>query len=115
MREWLRRLNDSGFDLLANEQQLLNQTLSVKLLAQKLSQLIFRPASDDLSHEVHEVMNGCLACKACASQCPVRVDVPDFRALDRNHRTFPYVWELECDAKTLRIDFPRIPSSNQFK
>ncbi len=26
MREWLRRLNDSGFDLLANEQQLLNQT-----------------------------------------------------------------------------------------
>ncbi|EKY4211489.1 FAD-binding oxidoreductase [Vibrio alginolyticus] len=80
MREWLRRLNDSGFDLLANEQQLLNQTLSVKLLAQKLSQLISRPASDDLSHEVYEVMNGCLACKACASQCPVKVDVPDFRA-----------------------------------
>ena len=80
MREWLRRLNDSGFDLLANEQQLLNQTLSVKLLAQKLSQLISRPTSDDLSHEVYEVMNGCLACKACASQCPVKVDVPDFRA-----------------------------------
>jgi len=66
--------------LLANEQQLLNQTLSVKLLAQKLSQLISRPASDDLSHEVYEVMSGCLACKACASQCPVKVDVPDFRA-----------------------------------
>ncbi|MFB1075473.1 FAD-binding and (Fe-S)-binding domain-containing protein [Vibrio diabolicus] len=80
MREWLRRLNDSGFDLLANEQQLLNQTLSVKLLTQKLSKLISRPASDDLSHEVYEVMNGCLACKACASQCPVKVDVPDFRA-----------------------------------
>ncbi|MFB1054509.1 FAD-binding and (Fe-S)-binding domain-containing protein [Vibrio diabolicus] len=80
MREWLRRLNDSGFDLLANEQQLLNQTLSVKLLAQKLSQLISRSTSDDLSHEVYEVMNGCLACKACASQCPVKVDVPDFRA-----------------------------------
>ncbi|MDG2664682.1 (Fe-S)-binding protein, partial [Vibrio parahaemolyticus] len=28
----------------------------------------------------YEVMNGCLACKACASQCPVKVDVPDFRA-----------------------------------
>ncbi|KAB0321053.1 FAD-binding oxidoreductase [Vibrio diabolicus] len=80
MREWLRRLNDSGFDLLANEQQLLNQTLSVKLLTQKLSKLISRPTSDDLSHEVYEVMNGCLACKACASQCPVKVDVPDFRA-----------------------------------
>ncbi|EOY2072334.1 FAD-binding and (Fe-S)-binding domain-containing protein [Vibrio alginolyticus] len=80
MREWLRRLNDSDFDLLANEQQLLNQKLSVKLLAQKLSKLISRPAPDDLSHEVYEVMNGCLACKACASQCPVKVDVPDFRA-----------------------------------
>ncbi|MDV5085807.1 FAD-binding and (Fe-S)-binding domain-containing protein [Vibrio diabolicus] len=80
MREWLRRLNDSGFDLLANEQQHLNQTLSVKLLTQKLSKLISRPTSDDLSHEVYEVMNGCLACKACASQCPVKVDVPDFRA-----------------------------------
>ncbi|MCR9578146.1 FAD-binding oxidoreductase [Vibrio alginolyticus] len=80
MREWLRRLNDSDFDLLANEQQLLNQTLSVKLLTQKLSKLISRPTSDDLSHEVYEVMNGCLACKACASQCPVKVDVPDFRA-----------------------------------
>ena len=25
-------------------------------------------------------MQGCLACKACASQCPIKVDVPDFRA-----------------------------------
>ncbi len=25
-------------------------------------------------------MNGCLACKACASQCPIKVDVPSFRA-----------------------------------
>ena len=25
-------------------------------------------------------MNGCLACKACASQCPIKVDVPSFRS-----------------------------------
>ena len=25
-------------------------------------------------------MNGCLACKSCSSQCPVKVDVPEFRA-----------------------------------
>ena len=25
-------------------------------------------------------MQGCLACKACSSQCPIKVDVPAFRA-----------------------------------
>jgi Fe-S oxidoreductase len=27
-----------------------------------------------------EAMKGCLACKACTSQCPIKVDVPTFRA-----------------------------------
>ncbi len=27
-----------------------------------------------------DAMNGCLACKACASQCPIKVDVPSFRS-----------------------------------
>src|SRR6185503_7467300 len=33
---------------------------------------------------------GCLACKACATQCPIRVDVPDFRAqfLELYHRRY---------------------------
>lgn len=35
---------------------------------------------DDFSHEVFEAMNGCLACKSCTNQCPVNVDVPDFRS-----------------------------------
>ena len=34
----------------------------------------------DFSHEVKEAMDGCLACKACAGQCPIKVDVPAFRA-----------------------------------
>ncbi len=34
----------------------------------------------DFSHEVYEAMFGCLACKACASQCPIHVDVPEFRS-----------------------------------
>jgi Fe-S oxidoreductase len=34
----------------------------------------------DFSHEVKETMDGCLACKACAGQCPIKVDVPAFRA-----------------------------------
>lgn len=34
----------------------------------------------DFSNEVHEAMAGCLACKSCAGQCPVKVDVPEFRS-----------------------------------
>ncbi|MEO0443235.1 MAG: FAD-binding and (Fe-S)-binding domain-containing protein [Pseudomonadota bacterium] len=34
----------------------------------------------DFSHEVHESMMGCLACKSCTGACPVKVDVPEFRS-----------------------------------
>lgn len=34
----------------------------------------------DFSNEVHESMAGCLACKSCTGQCPIKVDVPEFRA-----------------------------------
>jgi Fe-S oxidoreductase len=47
-------------------------------------------ALGDFSHQVYDAMSGCLACKACATQCPVRVDVPDFRAqfLELYHRRY---------------------------
>ncbi|UMX54570.1 (Fe-S)-binding protein [Escherichia coli] len=35
----------------------------------------------DFSHEVKEAMSGCLACKACSTQCPIKTDVPEFRVL----------------------------------
>ena len=46
---------------------------------------------DDFSHEVMEAMQGCLACKACASQCPIKVDVPDFRSrfINLYHSRYP--------------------------
>lgn len=31
--------------------------------------------------EVKDAMDGCLSCSACASQCPIRVDIPHMRAL----------------------------------
>ena len=34
----------------------------------------------DFSHEVKEAMDGCLACKSCVGQCPIKVDVPAFRS-----------------------------------
>src|SRR6185436_20036845 len=44
----------------------------------------------DYSHEVNRAMQGCLACKACATQCPVKVDVPSFRSefLQRYHTRY---------------------------
>jgi len=38
------------------------------------------PRGDDFSHEVKEAMDGCLACKSCVGQCPIKVDVPAFRS-----------------------------------
>lgn len=34
----------------------------------------------DFSHEVYDSMAGCLACKSCAGQCPIKVNVPAFRS-----------------------------------
>lgn len=34
----------------------------------------------DFSHQVRAAMDTCLACKACTSQCPVKVDIPSQRA-----------------------------------
>jgi Fe-S oxidoreductase len=34
----------------------------------------------DFSHEVYRGMHGCLSCKACATQCPIHVDIPEMKA-----------------------------------
>ena len=34
----------------------------------------------DFEKEVFEALNSCLSCKACATQCPVKVDIPELRA-----------------------------------
>lgn len=82
MREWLRLVETKGVDILALEKNI--QDWSVKRLLDKVKNRFYQinatPESDDFSHEVMAAMQGCLACKACASQCPIKVDVPDFRA-----------------------------------
>ncbi|NRQ42577.1 FAD-binding oxidoreductase [Rheinheimera sp. YQF-2] len=81
MREWLRLTEMQGVDVLAQEQQLLQQSGGVKSLWQRTkNSLAKRRGEEDFSHEVMQAMEGCLACKACAGQCPVKVDVPSFRS-----------------------------------
>ncbi|EGA70508.1 Fe-S oxidoreductase [Vibrio sinaloensis DSM 21326] len=80
VREWLRQLTDQGIDILDLEQQTLSGTPSVKSMLDRVRNSFNKRHEYDFSHEVHEAMNGCLACKACASQCPIKVDVPSFRS-----------------------------------
>ncbi|MFH1804451.1 MAG: FAD-binding and (Fe-S)-binding domain-containing protein [Pseudomonadota bacterium] len=44
----------------------------------------------DFSHDVYDAMAGCLSCKACAGQCPVRVDIPELKSrfLEEYHQRY---------------------------
>ena len=81
MREWLRLMQKQGVDVLAQEQQLLQASSGPAALLHKVQNTVGKWRGEaDFSHEVMEAMEGCLACKACAGQCPIKVDVPSFRA-----------------------------------
>ncbi|WP_443091576.1 D-2-hydroxyglutarate dehydrogenase YdiJ [Basfia succiniciproducens] len=79
VREWLR--------LMANEnvtpEQLNFHHSQVKLseLVEKVKNSVKKWRGEyDFSHEVKAAMDTCLACKACASQCPIKIDVASFRS-----------------------------------
>jgi len=86
MREWLRLLSRQG--LVASE--LLRRGGSLPWYARLWERYNEKERTHDFSHQVYDAMSGCLACKACATLCPVRVDVPDFRAqfLELYHRRY---------------------------
>ncbi|NQY86222.1 MAG: FAD-binding oxidoreductase [Colwellia sp.] len=95
MREWLRLLEKQGVDVLALEQDISNwsvkKLLDSSIAKFKIAFIDKNENKDDFSHEVMEAMQGCLACKACASQCPIKVDVPDFRSrfINLYHSRYP--------------------------
>ncbi|WP_110642680.1 FAD-binding and (Fe-S)-binding domain-containing protein [Salinicola sp. CPA57] len=83
MREWLRRQGNAGVDVLEVAREQRRGGLASWLRAQpgKLQRAVARRRGEaDFSHEVYDAMAGCLACKSCAGQCPIKVDVPDFRS-----------------------------------
>ncbi|MDO6711814.1 FAD-binding and (Fe-S)-binding domain-containing protein [Aliiglaciecola sp. 2_MG-2023] len=75
IREWLRLLSQNNVNVIELEKG--EETPS---WFERLQNTRYKSKNTDFSHEVLEVMEGCLACKACASQCPVNVDVPSFRS-----------------------------------
>lgn len=79
MREWLRQLANNEIDVLQLEKELYAGK-NASVFKKFSNTLAKRQGEYDFSHEVMAAMQGCLACKACSSQCPIQVDVPAFRA-----------------------------------
>ncbi|MBG0510817.1 FAD-binding oxidoreductase [Agrobacterium sp. MOPV5] len=79
MREWLRLLAERGVDPRREAERLSKSGKALAFVRRTFNTL--NPANrSDFSHEVREAMDTCLACKACAGQCPVKVNVPAFRS-----------------------------------
>lgn len=86
IREWLRLQGLAGVDVLAPVASGPMQFL--RTLPERWRNS--RQGGDDFSHEVYDAMAGCLACKSCAGQCPIKVNVPEFRSrfLELYHRRY---------------------------
>ncbi|MGE4241236.1 D-2-hydroxyglutarate dehydrogenase YdiJ [Ramlibacter sp.] len=75
MREWLRLLARQGMDPDAKRSSRWREWPH-----RALNTWRGRRGQADFSREVKEAMDGCLACKSCVGQCPIKVDVPAFRS-----------------------------------
>ncbi|PTY36906.1 FAD-linked oxidase [Saccharospirillum sp. MSK14-1] len=80
LREWIRALGEQGVNTLdvANAQRQRSGWLSWP--ARLKNSWALKRGDYDFSQEVYDSMAGCLACKSCSGQCPIKVDVPEFRA-----------------------------------
>ncbi|WP_371764804.1 FAD-binding and (Fe-S)-binding domain-containing protein [Massilia sp.] len=88
MREWLRLQGQAGVNVLDVASR--PQSFAAGLLSRWRNTRAARRGADDFSHQVYDAMAGCLACKSCAGQCPVKVSVPEFRSrfLELYHRRY---------------------------
>lgn len=78
IREWLRLQGAANIDVLEAARGKLSWLSG---LPTRLRNNLARSRGEaDFSHEVYDAMAGCLACKSCAGQCPVKVNVPEFRS-----------------------------------
>ncbi|WP_458369711.1 D-2-hydroxyglutarate dehydrogenase YdiJ [Pseudomonas fluorescens] len=80
IREWLRIQGNEGIDVLKVAQRAKDENAMVSLLRKVKTRFKSRGVEEDFSHQVFNAMSGCLACKSCAGQCPVKVNVPEFRS-----------------------------------
>ncbi|WP_198952673.1 MULTISPECIES: FAD-binding and (Fe-S)-binding domain-containing protein [unclassified Achromobacter] len=81
LREWLRLVTVSGQAAVLDAPASPEPFSSLKTLPRRWRNQRGKGRGEyDFSHEVKDAMDTCLACKSCAGQCPIKVDVPAFRA-----------------------------------
>ena len=80
MREWLRLQGEAGIDVVEESRRKKQEGTFGFLRHLPGRALNSAKGKDDFSHQVYDAMAGCLACKSCAGQCPVKVNVPAFRS-----------------------------------
>ncbi|WP_394203266.1 D-2-hydroxyglutarate dehydrogenase YdiJ [Marinagarivorans algicola] len=91
IREWIKQLGEHGFNpenFEGNYDKLpAADSFMQRRRNSKDSNLHTKNATPsggvkqyDFSHEVMDSMSQCLACKSCVGQCPIKVDVPEFRS-----------------------------------
>jgi FAD/FMN-containing dehydrogenase/Fe-S oxidoreductase len=78
VREWLRLLGEQQVDTKALSSK--KRIPLIHFIPRTLNTLKKRRGEYDFNHEVAEAMSTCLSCKSCTGQCPIKVDVPEFRA-----------------------------------
>ena len=82
IREWLRLQTQAGIDVVEESRKKKAEGVwgFIKRFPLRVANTLSRKQHHDYSHEVYDAMAGCLACKSCAGQCPVKVNVPQFRS-----------------------------------
>lgn len=78
VREWLKLMANENVQ--PNELDFRHSEIKLSEFIQKIKNQFKRKTEYDFSHEVKAAMDSCLACKACASQCPIKIDVANFRS-----------------------------------
>ncbi|TVP49239.1 MAG: FAD-binding oxidoreductase [Halomonas sp.] len=82
IREWLRLQSKAGIDVVeeSRKKKVEGGWGFIKSFPLRVANTLSREQHHDYSHEVYDAMAGCLACKSCAGQCPIKVNVPQFRS-----------------------------------
>ncbi|MGO1615985.1 MAG: D-2-hydroxyglutarate dehydrogenase YdiJ [Halomonas sp.] len=82
IREWLRLQSQAGIDVVeeSRKKKAEGGWGFIKRFPLRVANTLSRQQHHDYSHEVYDAMAGCLACKSCAGQCPIKVNVPQFRS-----------------------------------
>ncbi|TXR53769.1 D-2-hydroxyglutarate dehydrogenase YdiJ [Reinekea thalattae] len=93
IREWLRLLENKSYDTTELIKQ--RQLPLLHFIPRAFNSLTKGFGQYDFNHEIESAMSTCLSCKSCKGQCPVKVDVPEFRSQFLQHYYSRYLRPLK--------------------